>query len=101
MPHTLLGVTNPIVERLNDPGIETVVYCGVTPDPGFLVVENGLKVLNQHSCDAVLAVGGGSSIDAAKVMALAGMKEVHGTYAVPRYLNKEDIIQVLRVISAP
>jgi alcohol dehydrogenase len=29
------------------------------------------------------------------------MKEAHGTYAVPRYLNKKDIIQVLRVINAP
>jgi alcohol dehydrogenase len=34
-------------------------------------------------------------------MAQAAMKEAHGTYAVPRYLNKKDIIQVLRVINAP
>ena len=33
-------------------------------------------------------------------MAQAAMKEAHGTYAVPRYLNKNDIVQVLRVISA-
>ncbi|GGE55805.1 alcohol dehydrogenase [Streptosporangium jomthongense] len=66
-----LGVTDPIAKRLNELGVETVVYSGVTPDPGFLVVENGLNVLEQNSCDALLAVGGGSSIDAAKVMALA------------------------------
>jgi len=66
-----LGVISPIEERLNELGIETVVYSKVTPDPGFLVVENGLEVLRKNGCDAVLAVGGGSSIDAAKVMALA------------------------------
>jgi len=66
-----LGVISPIAERLNELGIETVVYSGVTPDPGFLVVENGLEMLRQNSCDAVLAIGGGSSIDAAKVIALA------------------------------
>lgn len=66
-----LGVISPIEERLNELGIETVVYSKVTPDPGFLVVENGLEVLRQNGCDAVLAIGGGSSIDAAKVMALA------------------------------
>ncbi|SOB78257.1 alcohol dehydrogenase [Marinobacter sp. LV10R510-11A] len=66
-----LGVISPIEERLNELGIETVVYSKVTPDPGFLVVENGLEVLRENGCDAVLAVGGGSSIDAAKVMALA------------------------------
>lgn len=66
-----LGVTDAIVERLNELGIETVVYSEVTPDPGFQVVDNGLGMLRQHRCDAVLAVGGGSSIDAAKVMALS------------------------------
>lgn len=66
-----LGVITPMVERLNELGVETFVYSGVTPDPGFLVVENGLKMLRQHNCNAVLAVGGGSSIDAAKVIALA------------------------------
>lgn len=66
-----LGVISPIEKRLNELGIETIVYSKVTPDPGFLVVENGLEVLRKNGCDAVLAVGGGSSIDAAKVMALA------------------------------
>ncbi|MFP3977650.1 iron-containing alcohol dehydrogenase [Marinobacter sp. KMM 10035] len=66
-----LGVISPIEEHLNELGVKTVVYRGVTPDPGFLVVEKGLEVLRQNECDAVLAIGGGSSIDAAKVMALA------------------------------
>ncbi|MCK0162871.1 iron-containing alcohol dehydrogenase [Marinobacter sp. S6332] len=66
-----LGVIDPVSERLNALGIESVVYSGVTPDPGFSVVEEGLNMLHQNGCDAVLAIGGGSSIDAAKVMALA------------------------------
>ncbi|MBK1873579.1 iron-containing alcohol dehydrogenase [Marinobacter sp. 1-3A] len=66
-----LGVISPIEEHLNKLGIKTIVFSGVTPDPGFLVVEQGLEVLQQNGCDAVLAIGGGSSIDAAKVMALA------------------------------
>ncbi|WP_100638499.1 iron-containing alcohol dehydrogenase [Marinobacter salexigens] len=66
-----LGITDPIEEHLNKLGTKTVVYSGVTPDPGFLVVEKGLEILHQNGCDAVLAIGGGSSIDAAKVIALA------------------------------
>ncbi|MGO2137257.1 iron-containing alcohol dehydrogenase [Marinobacter sp.] len=66
-----LGVISPIAEHLNELGVETVVYSGVTPDPGFGVVENGLEILRHNGCDAVLAIGGGSSIDAAKVLALA------------------------------
>lgn len=33
------------------------------------------------------------------VMADAAMKEAHGTYAVPMYMNKKEIIQVIRTIS--
>lgn len=66
-----LGVIDPLTERLNELGIDTIIYSGVTPDPGYKVVDDGLDMLRQHSCDAVLAVGGGSSIDAAKVIALA------------------------------
>lgn len=66
-----LGVTNGLTEKLTELGIESVVFSGVTPDPTFSVVDAGLNMLRMHQCDAVLAVGGGSSIDAAKVIALA------------------------------
>jgi alcohol dehydrogenase len=39
------------------------------------VVDNGITVLQQAQCDAVLAFGGGSSIDAAKVIALAAAND--------------------------
>jgi len=66
-----LGVVEPIAARLRALGIEPVVFAGVTPDPTFAVVDEGMVALRAGACDAVLAVGGGSSIDAAKVIALA------------------------------
>lgn len=66
-----VGVTNPLTEHLTTLGVDSIVYSGVIPDPTFSVVENGLKILRDNQCDAILAVGGGSSIDAAKVIALA------------------------------
>ncbi|MDP4547226.1 iron-containing alcohol dehydrogenase [Marinobacter sp. MDS2] len=66
-----LGVIDPLAQRLSELSIDTVVYSGVIPDPDFNVVHNGLAMLRENECDAVLAVGGGSSIDAAKVIALA------------------------------
>ncbi len=70
-----LGVIDPIVDSLKEKGIEPVVFDGVEPDPSFDVVDAGLAALKQAACDSVLAVGGGSSIDAAKVMALAGSND--------------------------
>lgn len=70
-----LGVIAPLTERLTALGIDTVVYSGVTPDPTFAIVDEGLGLLRGGRCDAVLAVGGGSSIDAAKVIALAATND--------------------------
>ncbi|NNM51719.1 MAG: iron-containing alcohol dehydrogenase [Pseudomonadales bacterium] len=66
-----LGIINPMISRLEALGIKATVFSGVTPDPTLAVVEQGLAALRSGHCDAVLAVGGGSPIDAAKVMALA------------------------------
>lgn len=70
-----LGVIAPLSARLEQLGIDTLVFTGVTPDPTFSVVDHGLAMLRSGRCDAVLAVGGGSSIDAAKVIALAASNQ--------------------------
>jgi len=56
---------------LRERGVECQLYDGVLPDPTQQVVDDGIAMLRQHQCDGVLAFGGGSSIDAAKVIALA------------------------------
>lgn len=67
-----LGLIAPIEAALKERGIEVSIYDGVEPDPTWTVVEAGLAQLKDKNCDVVLAIGGGSSIDAAKVIALAG-----------------------------
>ncbi len=66
-----IGIPQQVIGRLNARGVTTVVYDGVKPDPTVGVVEAGIDMLKAEACDGVLAIGGGSSIDAAKVMALA------------------------------
>jgi len=46
------------------------VYSGVTPEPDQAVVEAGVEMMRQIQPDTVIAVGGGSVIDAAKAMRL-------------------------------
>ncbi|MGB1581760.1 MAG: iron-containing alcohol dehydrogenase, partial [Nevskiales bacterium] len=45
------------------------LFDGVIPDPTIELIEQGLQVLKDNDCKAILAIGGGSSIDAAKVIA--------------------------------
>jgi alcohol dehydrogenase class IV len=65
------GQTEGLVAALKRNGVETVIYAGVVPDPGFAVVSAGLDLLHQQGCDSVVALGGGSAMDAAKVIAVA------------------------------
>ncbi len=66
---TALGMHQPLVAELEACGVVCRVYDGVEPDPTIAQVEAGHAVLQSMDAQAVLALGGGSSIDAAKVMA--------------------------------
>ncbi len=50
--------------------IDAVVYSGVNTEPTNIHVGEGVAVLRQHECDIVVALGGGSPIDAAKGIAI-------------------------------
>jgi alcohol dehydrogenase class IV len=68
--------------------LPTAVFAGVTPDPDLDVVAAGLAALREHAGDGVVALGGGSAIDAAKAMAIlatnAGpLAEYMGYHKVP------------------
>jgi alcohol dehydrogenase class IV len=64
-----LGIVEKITGRLGEAGIEWCVYDGVLPDPTFDQIDEGLARLRSEKCDAVLAIGGGSAMDASKVIA--------------------------------
>lgn len=66
-----LGTVDPLIAELKSHGVETTLFTGVRPDPTFEVVEAGLAACKAARADAILVVGGGSAIDAGKVIALA------------------------------
>tara|TARA_R110002073_G_scaffold53838_1_gene138583 strand:+ start:36116 stop:37384 length:1269 start_codon:yes stop_codon:yes gene_type:complete len=71
-----LGLLDAILEQLKASSMQFSLFTDVLPDPTFKVVEAGLKHYRAENCDSVLAIGGGSSIDAAKVIALAASNNV-------------------------
>jgi alcohol dehydrogenase class IV len=66
-----LGIVEQAIRALTEQGIETVVFDQVLPDPTFQIVHDGLASYRQNNCDCILAIGGGSAIDSAKIIALA------------------------------
>ncbi len=64
------GLLDAIKDTLRQNQLEFTVFDGVMPDPEFEQVQAGEALLRKEHCDAVLAVGGGSVLDAAKMIAL-------------------------------
>lgn len=64
------GVIAKIETILHDIGCQTLVYGGISKNPDTQTVLDGLVKMREFEPDVLVAVGGGSSIDAAKVMAL-------------------------------
>ena len=65
-----LGLLKEIEQALQTRGVDYVIFDGVTPDPSIAQIEMGLAMLKTHRSEAVLAVGGGSPIDAGKMIAV-------------------------------
>lgn len=66
-----LGVPTKVTDYLDKKNIQYEIYADVTPDPTFQVVEEGLRQSLAAKCDAIIAIGGGSVIDAAKMIAMS------------------------------
>src|SRR5690625_3941216 len=64
-----LGLLDPIYEQAKALKLQVSTYAGILPDPTVKQIEAGLKQLQHAEADAVLAVGGGSVIDGAKLIA--------------------------------
>lgn len=63
-----LGLVDKVKEQLSQAGIQASVFDEVEPDPSLQTVQKGVAVMSQVSPDLILAVGGGSVMDAAKAM---------------------------------
>ena len=62
------GYTNVITDRLNAMGITYTVFSDVQPDPTLANAQAGAKAMAAFEPDVIIAMGGGSAMDAAKIM---------------------------------
>ena len=62
------GFSKRITDRLDDMGIEHTTFAGVQPDPTLATAIEGTAMMNQFQPDTIIAIGGGSAMDAAKIM---------------------------------
>ncbi len=65
------GTLDRAVDSLKDAGVLFAQCSGVEPNPRISTVVRGAKIAREEGCDVIVALGGGSTMDAAKVMAAA------------------------------
>ncbi|EJD6538430.1 iron-containing alcohol dehydrogenase [Providencia rettgeri] len=62
------GLADEVTRRLTQSGITFSIYDDVVPDPDISAIVNGMKIMDRQYPDVVIALGGGSVIDAAKAV---------------------------------
>lgn len=68
------GILDRTLEQLSMAGVETALFDKVEANPLKSTVEAGAKFAKENDCDFVVALGGGSVMDAAKVMAMYALQ---------------------------
>ncbi len=62
------GNTKPITDKLDEMGIQHTTFFDVAPDPTLACAKAGAEQMNSFKPDVIIALGGGSAMDAAKIM---------------------------------
>lgn len=111
-----LGLLNDLTTALEAGGAQYVVFDAITPDAPIPLIQKAIDFFHEHDCDAIVAFGGGSSIDASKTIALAvtnpkplnqlagyfkGLNNPIKIYAVPTTAGTGSEVTVAAVISDP
>ena len=60
--------TKPVTDKLDEMGIRHFTFFGVLPDPTLASAKEGAKAMREFGPDCIVAIGGGSAMDAGKIM---------------------------------
>ena len=112
-----LGLLADLTAALTAGGAQYAVWDEITPDAPIPLIERGIQFYREHGCDAIVAVGGGSSIDASKAIAVSianpskslrqlagyykGLRTPVPIYAVPTTAGTGSEVTVAAVIADP
>ncbi|MEC4091018.1 iron-containing alcohol dehydrogenase [Pseudoalteromonas rubra] len=87
-----LEIIKPVLNALNTRNLCPVIYDQVQANPTIENIEQGYQTYKQHRCEAIISVGGGSVLDAAK---LIGARVVRPTRSVDAFSGLFKVLKTL------
>lgn len=93
-----MGLYDRVVKEIKDAGLELFELNGIEPNPRIESVRKGAQLCKEHHIDVLLAVGGGSTIDATKIM-VAGACVDHDPWDFMDLNKRAPITKALPIVS--
>lgn len=80
------GVIEPVLASLKDAGLDVVIYSDIVADPPQTLVESAVENAKSQGIDGVVGLGGGSSMDVAKLIAVlcSGQQPITDMYGIDK-----------------
>ncbi|MET3291745.1 UNVERIFIED_CONTAM: alcohol dehydrogenase YqhD (iron-dependent ADH family) [Brevibacillus sp. OAP136] len=69
------GILQRAIQYLTESNVTPILYDRIEPNPRTSSVDAGAALAREHACDLVIAIGGGSVMDAAKMIALTAKSQ--------------------------
>lgn len=94
------GFLSKVESILKDSGLEVMLFKGVEPDPSVDTVMKGAESFREFSPDVIVAIGGGSTIDAAKAMWVfyehpeISFEDIKDPFTIPKLRNKAIFVAI-------
>lgn len=94
-----MGLYDQVMAKIKKAGLSVVELPGIDPNPRIDSVREGVKLCKEHKVDVILAVGGGSVIDASKVVAAGALVDFDAWDFVCKHISITKALPLVTVLT--
>lgn len=91
------GLYDKIMKVLRESGIEVAECAGIEPNPQYTSVNRAARICRENQCEVVIGIGGGSVIDASKVIAQANFYDGDCWDLVTKRVTEERALPLIAI----